>query len=201
MGMVLSLSNVSASTIEALREKPQRVWQIVAPEYPELLEEMAKVRPSLWQRLLGQTAKAPVTPAEPLVLAPDEAQVIDIDKSWHAIHFLLTQTAGETGLPEGFLMSGGAWVGDIDLGYGPGRVLSVEQTRRVNELLQAQPVDRLFERFDGRRMEEAEVYPGHWDRPAHDEDNIAYVAEYYAKLRDFVEYAAEGGFGLLIWMS
>ena len=201
MGMILSLATVSASTIEALRMQPLHVWQVVAPDYPEILEEMTKRGPTLFERLLGRKTESPQQEVKPLVLDPEEGKEMDVDKSWHAIHFLLNGTGEETHFPEGFLLSGGEWVGDVDLGYGPGRMFAPAEVKKVATLLEQHPVDRLCERFDGRRMDKEDVYPRIWDRLAADEDNTAYVATYYASLRDFVDSASEEGLGILIWMS
>src|SRR3712207_3831611 len=48
---------------------------------------------------------------------------IDLDKAWHGIHFLLTGTAWEGQEPLCYLLVGGEYIGDEDVGYGPARVL------------------------------------------------------------------------------
>src|SRR4051812_40770621 len=61
---------------------------------------------------------------------------LDIDKAWHAIHFLLTGTAWEGEPPLDFLAIGGTEIGE-DLGYGPARGLVSSQVRELATALEA----------------------------------------------------------------
>ena len=42
------------------------------------------------------------------------AEQCRLHKAWHAIHFLLTGSADEAPLPEGYLLDGGQELGDAD---------------------------------------------------------------------------------------
>jgi len=125
---------------------------------------------------------------------------LDVDKAWHAIHFLLTGTAWEGEPPLNFIASGGTEMGD-DLGYGPARGLTSAETRTLAKALEALPVESLMQRFSPAALTEAEIYPEIWDRPAKEDDTRGYVAEYYEQLRTFILDAAADGEALLITMT
>src|SRR5690349_4907089 len=115
MGMVTALASVSDATIERLLADPPLVWLVLAPDEPEAYErarqrEADDGKPGFVSRLFG--AKAP--PAKPMVtdftLGDGEGHLVDIDKSWHGIHFLLTGGPDEGNTPLDFLVAGGQFV-------------------------------------------------------------------------------------------
>jgi len=122
---------------------------------------------------------------------------LDIDKAWHAIHFLLTGTAWDGEPPLNFLAIGGTEIGD-DLGYGPARGLAASQVRELATALDALPADILLERFNPAAFTAADIYPDIWDRSPEDDDTRGYVERYYDELRTFVLDAGTKGEALLI---
>jgi len=123
---------------------------------------------------------------------------LDVDKSWHGLHFLLTGSAWDGTFPHNFIASGGEEVGD-DLGYGPARGLTSSEVQQVDSALQALPPAELVQRFDADRMTELEIYPFGW---THDPDGEReYLLEYYTDLRAFVRRTAERGSALLVYLT
>lgn len=65
-------------------------------------------------------------------LEDDDAEMpepdLDLDKSWHGIHYLLTGTAWGIGEGAGAAILGGDEIGE-DGGYGPARLLDPETVR------------------------------------------------------------------------
>ena len=55
---------------------------------------------------------------------------VDLDKSWHAIHFLLCSSIEPDGTPVGAAILGGDPFGP-DLSYGPVRVISADYAREI----------------------------------------------------------------------
>ena len=125
---------------------------------------------------------------------------LDVDKAWHAIHFLLTGTAWEGEPPLNFVVTGGTEVGD-DLGYGPARGLTSEEVQSVAAALKDISPDSLMQRFDPESLESAEIYPDIWDRAAEEDDSRGYITAYYDELRSFVLDAAAAGEALLVAMT
>lgn len=91
------------------------------------------------------------------VASPDH---VDIDKTWHALQFLLTGTAWEGALPLGFIVVGGQEIGEEDVGYGPARALDSRAVAALDEALTSLTSAVLLPRYDGPKMEELEIYPG-----------------------------------------
>ncbi len=114
-------------------------------------------------------------------------EVIDLDKSWHGIHWLLTGATGEVGAVLGQVIFGGEEFGE-DEGYGPPRSLEPTKVAEVSEALEAVSDDDLRGRFDAAAMSEAGVYPDIWDEPDVLED---YLLPNVQILRDFYTFAAE----------
>ena len=125
---------------------------------------------------------------------------LDVDKAWHAIHFLLTGSAWEGDPPLNFIVTGGTPMGD-DLGYGPARGLTSSEVGKVAAALKLIAPDSLLQRFDPAALTSAEIYPEIWNRPQDEDDSRGYVSEYYDQLRSFVLDAAVEGEALLIAMT
>lgn len=123
---------------------------------------------------------------------------IYLDKSWHAIHFLLSGSAWEGEEPECFLLTGGETIGDEDVGYGPARLLRPTDVSRFNDALQLVDAVELLLRYDPEAMTEERIYPDIWQRKEEREENFQYVAEYFETLRQFVASTAKLGKGIII---
>jgi len=121
-----------------------------------------------------------------LLESEDHEAILDLDKGWHGIHWLLTGSAEPTAAPESDAIYGGGEVGD-DLGYGPPRLLPPEGVRMVAAAIAAIEVESLRARMDPTAMERAQIYPAIWD-----EVDIfdAYLAPSFAELREFYIAAA-----------
>jgi len=123
---------------------------------------------------------------------------LEIDKSWHGLHFLLTGSAWEGSFPLNFIVAGGQDVGD-DLGYGPARGLTSTEVLQVDAALEPLTTGELGQRFDAQRMTELQIYPDGW---SHDPDGEReYLLDFYADLRAFVRRTAEQGRALLVYLS
>jgi hypothetical protein len=149
------------------------------------------------------------------LLHPDddaELREVDVDKAWHAIHWLLTGSPDETapasrrrglfrrssGGPETgaerHAVLGGTPIGADD-GYGPARLLTPDQVAAVAAALEPLTPEALGHRVDLVAMEAADLYPGIWD-----EENVyeEYLGPSYEVLRNlYLEAAAEGAAVLL----
>jgi len=134
-------------------------------------------------------------------LTDGEGDLGDLDKSWHGIHYLLTGTADESGTPLEFLVAGGTFVGDEDIGYGPPRVFTSAETRAIAGLLATVSDDELRSRFAPDAMMRAEIYPEIRDRDPTDDDTLGYLMEYVAILREAMTTVTSRGHGLLVVLS
>src|SRR4051812_34848725 len=73
---------------------------------------------------------------------------LDLDKSWHIIHFLLAGDAWAGKQPHANAICGGAELGDTDVGYGPARYLTPAQVKEVAGALSGISANELWSRFD-----------------------------------------------------
>jgi lysophospholipase L1-like esterase len=123
---------------------------------------------------------------------------VHLQKAWHGLHYLLTGSAGEGGLPLGFLLEGGREVGQ-DLGYGSPRLFEPGDVQHLNAALAPITEDELWSRFDPIAMEAEGIYPVIWDE---DEEELReeYVT-YFLELKKVVAQASAGGMGLLVILN
>lgn len=119
---------------------------------------------------------------------------VDLDKSWHAIHHLLTDTAREEDHSAFALLRGGETLGD-----GPGRLLAPSEVTTFADLLTNTTEADLRARYDASRMQQLDLYPQIWDEP--DDEVLEYVTDYFDLLRNFANQAAAAGQAVLIWMG
>ena len=123
------------------------------------------------------------------VLEQDDATSVDLDKAWHGIHWLLTDSAEPTDEVASDAIFGGEPVGG-DVGYGPGRLLPATQVAAVAAALGQIDTEDLRSRLDGDAMEEEGIYPSIWD----DEDVFdSYLGPNFEELRAFYINAAAAG--------
>lgn len=122
---------------------------------------------------------------------------MDVDKAWHAIHFLLNGDAWEGDGPLYDAVMGGEELDDTDNGYGPARILTPDEVKEVNKALERIPPAELERRFNASAMKKSEIYPEIWD----DDDGLEYVIVHYEQLREFYKNAAEAGNGMVLALT
>jgi Domain of unknown function (DUF1877) len=199
--MILGLATLGDANIARVLADPPLVWRVIAPDDPEIYESARQqpAKSSFLGRLFGRAPVAEAGPSgEDFALADGEGVSTDLDKAWHGIHYLLTGTAWEGVAPLNFLVAGGRSVGDIDVGYGPARVLSAAETRAAHEALTQLSDDELRGRFDPAAMTKKDIYPEIWDRPPEEDDTLGYLLEYVRTLREFLAQAVEQRQGLVV---
>jgi len=121
---------------------------------------------------------------------------LDLDKSWHGIHYALTGTAWQVGTGAGAAILGGDSVGD-DNGYGPPRLISAEQVQSIAADLRRLDVESLRSRWDPAALADADIYPGFWADITFD----SYVLPYLAALREFYLAAAAENQAVLLALT
>jgi hypothetical protein len=171
MGMIIYFHAASDETIGALQADPSRVFALL-DEDPE------------------QATAADL----PLDRDRGEGRVIDLDKSWHAIHYLLNGTAWGGEPPLNLMLSQGCQIGDIDVGYGPARAFTSEETADYADALAAITGEALMSRYDAAAMLREDIYPQIWD-----EDDIgSYIIPYFERMKRFMAEAKQAGLGVVV---
>lgn len=126
-----------------------------------------------------------------------EVEEFELDKAWHAVHYLLTGSAWEGEAPLNFICHGGQEVGDIDTGYGPARALGADEVLDIANALEGIDAETLAQRFDPVEMEKLDIYPSIWQ---HEPDALAFCTGSFTAMKDFIDRTAERGYGMLICM-
>ncbi len=112
---------------------------------------------------------------------------LDIDKTWHVIHYLLTGDVYEGEPPQRDVILGGVVIGDIDVGYGPARILDKEEVKNVSDYLTTISNEVLLSKYDEKKLNELEIYPG-WENIVEDQE---YIIDYFNQLKKFYELASQ----------
>jgi hypothetical protein len=117
----------------------------------------------------------------------DSEAVLDLDKQWHVMHFLLTGDASAGEPPLNFLIAGGEEIG-IDLGSGQVRLFDAAAVKRIDSALEDLARAEVVGRVDPAASEEAELYRGIGAAPL-DELQREY-GDIFDRLKAFVRQAA-----------
>ncbi|EFM08448.1 protein of unknown function DUF1877 [Paenibacillus curdlanolyticus YK9] len=163
-----------------------------------MIGHLKQVSPELLNDLIEQKVDA----FSILFEESDVNRTLYLDKSWHAIHFLLNGEAWEGEEPLVYAVFGGAAIGgepNFEEGDeveedSPARYLTVEQVKQVSAALQQIPEEELARRFIPARMAELDIYPSTWE----DEGELAYVMDYYRELAAYYQEAADNGQAMLL---
>lgn len=122
---------------------------------------------------------------------------LDIDKSWHIIHFLRTGRLWGGEGPLACAVLGGRVLEGTDTGYGPFRYLMPQEVRQVSEALATVPFIDLWSRL---KLEETEqIYPGSWG--AEGDIERTYVSRNYEAMCSFYEAASKSGNAVLLYIA
>ena len=128
----------------------------------------------------------------------EDRDELQIDKSWHGLHFLLTGRSDGGDPPVSLAILGGKVVPDRRglMGFGPAHKLTPGEVREVSGVLVTLNAVDLLSRYDADEMRRNEVYAM---GVLPDEDR-GYLGVYYEKVRSFYAEAATKQNGMLIYL-
>jgi len=132
----------------------------------------------------------------------ENPQLIDLDKSWEGVFYLLTgygvENLDKAAPPLSWTLFSGQIVdAEQDLGYGPGNYVTAEQVPQVNAALQTITASDLRKRFDAKKMMKEKIYPDVWDDP----ETIDYILEYFESMKKFYAEAAKNSQAVITFLS
>ena len=197
MSMICNLRRAGVGDVERLLAAPERITAFLYGAEPAPPAPPAGSGGGLLSRLFGGKSR---TAGPDDWRARADGDEIDIDKTWHGLHFLFTGTAWQGEPPASFLVVGGHVIGDVDVGYGPARALMPDDVARFADFLSSVDDDELGGRYDPGRMTQLKIYPETWAGADADEE-IGYLLDGLARLRAFVSAAREAGDAIVIWLS
>jgi hypothetical protein len=197
MSMIYALRQASDETIACLLNDPKSIYPYLGHPDPEMRQ-----KPSLFGRLFGRSSRTPEPTSRPAYpwqnLPGDECS---LEKSWHGLHFLLTGTEWEGQLPAAFLLNGGTEIGSHDVGYGPARAFTSDETAGVAAHLSGLDRTQLAARYDPARMDEMKLYPNTPPNSWNDEGELDDLLNYFDELKEFVRKAADQRLGLVVYLG
>lgn len=118
---------------------------------------------------------------------------VDLEKSWHGLHYLLTGSASEAPRPLGFLLEGGQPLSEDEEDMSP-RVFTPDEVVELNIALSKITEQQLWGRFNPAAMEE--VYPSIWEEP--EEDLREEYLMYFRALQQFLAQASKDKLAILV---
>lgn len=156
--------------------------------FRELAEGLSRLKG--WDQMVTRGSR------EPSVTRNELGTLLEVDKAWHGVHYLLNGSGQEAEGPLGQAILGGTEIGD-DGGYGPARYLLPDEVKAVAVALDTVADDQLRSRYDVAALSAANVYPGGWDDP----DNLEWLIEAFGKIRSFYRGAAARGSAALLFVQ
>jgi hypothetical protein len=187
---------------ETLQQSPvvQQIMELSKQGKPPTREQQLELQNEMMQLMRQaagmRNAALGGTNPPPDATAPHDLKELDLHKSWHCLHYLLTGKAeGSDGSPLGDAILGGAEIGGeaADAGYGPPRALSPVQVKNVAVALDTFPLEQKARAFDSVAADKAGIYVAQHDARE--------LRHYFAELRNFYNDAARNGNAVLLWIS
>lgn len=199
MSMVGNLARLPSAMRETLHARPELISRLLYPNTPA----PAPKQPGFLARLFGAKPAPSSQPTgsvpafEPLA----ESDTLDIDKAWHALHFLFTGTAWEGEPPADFLVTGGTKIGEVDVGYGPARSFTPAEVQRIAAFLNEQREDELKSRIDLEAMQKLDIYPSVWSEDTDIEEEWEYLVTSFREMKQFVGQAAQADLSMIVYIN
>jgi len=127
-----------------------------------------------------------------------KSEIVNIDKAWHGIHFMLTgEQYGGNG-PLAKVIMGGVPIGEEDVGYGPARGMSASEVKEVAAALSGVSEEMFRAKFNQAAMNDADIYPQIWDES---NEALDYIAENFCEAKRFYEAAASDGMAVILFVN
>ena len=120
---------------------------------------------------------------------------LSLEKSWHALHYLLTGTTEAGAPPLGNAILGGEEIGE-ERDYGRVRFLTPQQVRDVAVALGSLSKEDLVARFDVKKMKAASVI-----YPCRDQSEFELAQHYFEQLSHYYADAAANENAILFWVE
>jgi Domain of unknown function (DUF1877) len=122
---------------------------------------------------------------------------IDLEKSWHSLHFMLTGTLKPDGTALGDALMGGEEVGrERCFGYDRPRLIDFDRVQEINRALSGLDFEQLYSAVDLQSPLLAKVYLGQ-----NLEDDKEYLAHYFELLVALYRTAAESKSAIVAYLT
>ncbi len=126
---------------------------------------------------------------------PFEGQ-LDLDKDWHAVHYLLTQKLEPDGSALGDAVVGGTKIGP-NLGYDQARLLSPDLVKRISLAMKDVDIGERYKGLDRSAADLSQVYGG-FEFCAEEQRHLSDCAQH---LESMYDQAASDGKAVLAYFA
>ncbi|RYU93833.1 YfbM family protein [Emticicia agri] len=127
----------------------------------------------------------------------EEPNLIDIDKAWAGIIFLIDKQTIYDG-PDSILFGRRVIDRKQDLGYGPAYYFIPDQVKESNERILRISEEELRNNYDAKAMMEAEVYPEIWED---EEAGFNYLLSFFKKVQSFYAKASSNNEAIITFLN
>ncbi|MBV5328840.1 MAG: YfbM family protein [Chlorobium sp.] len=127
---------------------------------------------------------------------PEEGTLLDLDKNWHLMHYLLSRTPWEGPMPQASLM-GGSEIGNVDVGYGPARLLNPRQVGEFLDYLDLLSENEFGTDVTAAELEDNEIYGAY---PEWSSEDPKVLWEYVKELKTFFSKAKATGEFVVLYL-
>ncbi|PCJ17697.1 MAG: hypothetical protein COB02_12830 [Candidatus Cloacimonadota bacterium] len=199
MGMAASLTSISDDNIDIILANPPLIWRIIAPDDPETYFDAVDLnsKQGFFLKIFSKkNKKAKELPN--INFLENENKEIDLDKAWDGLNFCLNQNSSSFDSLLTFIIQGGEDIGDIDIGYGPGRFFRDKTTKDIALLLNEWDENKLRESYNPKKMEELDIYPNIW--MTDNEEAFEYILDHFKVLKAFINECVKDNLGILIFL-
>ncbi len=194
MGVLSGMKSVSDENAVLILNNPELVLNLADPDDPVFQLTETRQGTGFFSKLFGRKKNELPNRPQPMEgLKQQDFIEIDLGKVWHGLHYCLTGDVGEGEHALGFIMYGGTQIGDIDLGYGPGRLFTSHDVKELNRALANTSVDTLKSNFDPNQMDD--VYLSVWQ----EDGAFEYILEYYERTKSYLKNLSKKELGMVVY--
>jgi hypothetical protein len=198
MSMIGNIGRASDAVIAELHACPEKIERFLSARLGHSPEPK---QPGFIARLFGAKPKAPPTLPEPTETLGD-SDVFDLDKFWHIYHYLFTGSVWDGDFPEGFLVSAGRSIGEIDVGYGPARSFSSVEVCGIQKFLDSLNHAEIRTRLASVPAASDDLYYSvAWENDSGIDEELKALVEELQNLKKFVTETTLQKKGLVVWLD
>ncbi len=187
MSMLFSLRRISKEQANSLAQDSGDIYFFLHGNDPY---EPPK---GFFQKLLGSKKE---TKSHRKWNPPEDGSILDLDKNWHVIHYLLSRTPWEGPMPQASLM-GGTELGNVDVGYGPARLLDSQQIKEFLSYLGSLSEIEFGTGVTASELEENEIYGAY---PEWSSEDPKALWEYVEELKAFLSRAKSAEESVVLYL-
>lgn len=198
MSVILGLRKLSKVEIDILHTHPETVMPYLFGE--EAANFNSGIRRNVWNFLKELIIKKKPVLDKSLIPEFLEEDEIDLDKSWHILHYLFTGSADGNTPPGCYLLEGGSYIDYTDIDYKSVYTYNPPQVKEFLEFVSQFNEQTIKQKFDIDDMNKQQIYIVDSSCLDDKEELLLYTLEYFEILKTFLNKAVKEEKGMIIFM-